>query len=275
MKKLRQRELTIYGKATRAFVDYEDYSKDECILYYQILEKVVRQSEPISSNYLLSGLKTIVEEMGSLKQLFKMRFSAENDLSVSQLAKNLKLSKQGLLKMFDKGYKFIRAREDRYDISKRISMLSHAIEQLKQTRQKHGSEYVKNQMSIDTLNLKTHTYNCLKTAGIKTVEQFMTLKLRDIKSIKGVGEKTFNDIVKSQQELKRSLGGRIQDESKLRVEDLELGTRSENCIRLLGVQTIDEFLELTKFDILSIWHAGEKTWQEIYHKQQSLKLGNV
>ena len=275
MKKNSDILMELYGKATRVFVDYEDYTKEECVFYYRVLEKVIDDVEPKISNYLISGLAAIIETSEPLKDLLYVRFSIHSKLSLINLAKELNISKQGLLQKLQKGFNFIKCRDSQYDISKRIALLNQSISHLQMVRQTHENEYKRKSLPIETLPLKKRTYTCLRNSGIDTVAAFMALKESEIKLIPGVGEKTHYDIVETQQKLFAAFNNEQYQKAEPTLEQLGLSNRAVNCIRHIGVKTIEEFINLTKRDVLAAWHAGEKTWQEIYEKQQILKRGEI
>lgn len=302
--------LAIYGCATRAFVDYENYTKEECIFYYQILEKIVEPKSIRYSNYFISGLKSIVEQPGFLhRKIFETRFSVTNELSVVQIAKALKISKQGLLQRFEEGYRFIRCRDSKYDISKRIALLTYSIsylhkmieqgccfikclgikhdindridllkqsaERLQRIQNTHGVQYASKNLPIETLPLKKRTYRCLNELGIGSVAQFMALKQQEIEGQAGIGGKTLFDIATNQTRLRNDFNNIIYDDVELSLDALGLGVRAMKCVQNIGVKTIEEFIELPQATVFNQWHIGEKTWQEIYEKQQILKYGDV
>ena len=275
MKTTSDKSATFYGKATRVFVDYEDYTREECIFYYLVLEKVIGIAGLKPSNYFISGLAAVIESSDFIKTLFAERFSAQNELSVDEMAKELKLTKQGLLLRFEEGYNFIRSRDSQYDISKRIALLNHSIRYLENKSQTHAHQYKRKKLPLETLPLRTHAYNCLKEYGIHTVAAFMALKEDEIKTMPGVGEKTFYSIVAVQRKLLDEFNSVGCKEYELSLDELGLGVRAINCVRRIGVKTVEEFINLTKADVLKVWHTGEKTWLEIYEKQQSLKFGEI
>lgn len=271
-----KRMMELYGKATCVFVDYEDYSREECIFYYRILEKVTGAVELPVSNYFISELKAIMEQPEFLhKALFETRFFAENQLRLIDIAKKLNITKQGLLLRFEEGYEYIRKQDNRYDISKRIAILNQAIAQLQKVRETHGLQYRNKKLSIETLPLKQRTYTCLKSGGVSTIAQFMALKESEARNIPGVGEKTVYDIIENQRKLMAKFNNTSYKEFDISLEGLGLGARAIHCLRRIGVKTIEEFTKLTKEDVLKAWHVGEKTWQEIYQKQQMLKYGDI
>lgn len=49
-------------------------------------------------------------------------------------------------------------------------------------------------MKIDRLNLSVRAWNCLKRAGIDTVEQLRTKTTKDLQKIRGMGVKTIEEI---------------------------------------------------------------------------------
>lgn len=266
----------VYGQATRAFIDYEDYTMEECIFYYQILEKVVGVPELQHSNYLIAGLKSIMSSPEFLhKTLFETRFAVENEMTVSELSRKLKISKQGLLNRFEDGYNFIKRQDDKYDIAKRIALLNRSIVQLQNARDTHSKQYASKGLSIETLPLKQRTYTCMERAGVKTIAQFMALKETEIRNIPGAGEKTIEDILTNQAKLVAKFNNCTYQDVGIYLEKLGLGVRAMHTIRRLGIKTIEEFASLTRKQVLNVCNAGEKTWQEIYEKQQSLKYGNI
>ena len=71
-----------------------------------------------------------------------------------------------------------------------ISSLSDDSERLKQ-------------MPIENLNLKTRSYNALKTKGIENVYDLIQLESESIKSLKGIGQVSINDIENNIKEIKK------------------------------------------------------------------------
>ena len=55
------------------------------------------------------------------------------------------------------------------------------------------------------------------------------------------------------------------------IDDLELSVRASNVLRRRGrVETLDDFMALTKSDILAQPNAGTRTWREIEQVQKWL-----
>lgn len=276
MIRLSKNEYELYGRATRVFVDYEKYSQEECVSYYRILEHLNEGREIYNSNYLISGIEEIIRQTDfAYKDIFMLRFIADNCLSVYDIAEQIGITKQGLLLRYEEAYKYIRNQVDKYDIAKRLAMLKGAMEQLQMIRDEHSSKCLTKTVGIETLGLRPRAYNCLKSVGIDTVAQFACLNVAQIKSIPGVGPRTFEDIVKSQKRLIDDASGLKYPETTLSLDSLGLGERAKRCLKHLNVKTLEDFMRLSKEDVMGVWHAGEKTWKEIFEKQHILKLGRV
>ena len=54
--------------------------------------------------------------------------------------------------------------------------------------------------SISKLGLSTRLFNCLTKAGVTTIEQIIQMSDDEIRNIKNVGEKSFNEIIKAREE---------------------------------------------------------------------------
>lgn len=263
----------LYCEATRAFVDYENYSREECVFYYRILERLTEGQEIHSGNYFISGMEYIIKQPDfSYKDIFEMRFMPQKNLSIYDIAEQLGITKPALLQRYSVACKYIRNQADRYDIRKRQK---GTFGQLEAVRDNCGSQQLTRNAGLEALGLRTRAYNCLKAAGIDTVEQIASLSAEQIKAIPGVGPKIFEEIVKNQQNFIRDQNSVKSTEWVLVLEILGLDIRDKRCLNDLGVRNLDDFMRLTKQDVLSVWKAGEKTWENIYEKQQLLKSGTA
>lgn len=137
-----------------------------------------------------------------------------------------------------------------------------------------GQEYFEN-LPIDVLGFNNRVRYALKKSGVYIVRQFREMSLEEAYRIRGIGKKSFDDIVKKKQELENK-----RDDSSTLIEhpclvELNLDPRAMRCIRLLGVKTVQEFLLLTREQVINVWHISEKTWNEIYERQQSLQKQKI
>ncbi|MBQ8044454.1 MAG: hypothetical protein IJ272_10005 [Clostridia bacterium] len=272
MARLNARQTQLYGEATRIFVDYAEYTREECIFYYNLLRRVHKAEELNPSGYLISGVKKVVNSVFEHKTILEWRFGFDNTQSVAEMAEKIGITKQGLLLRFEDAYRKIRAMDYEYDIHKRMEMLKNTLQILEDLRTKHKVGYCKSDLPLDVLPLSSRAQYSLTRSGITTVGQFVKMTRSDFATIKGVGEKTLENIVENQRKL---LEAKNVVDKPFTVEELGLSTRATVRLRRIGIETLEQFLSLKKERLLRAWSTGEKTWQEIYNKQQQLKRGDI
>lgn len=56
-----------------------------------------------------------------------------------------------------------------------------------------------------------------------------------------------------------------------KIDDLGMSTRARRVLRQLGVQTLEEFLSLTKNRVAAVRGSGERTTSEILALQETLR----
>jgi DNA-directed RNA polymerase subunit alpha len=61
------------------------------------------------------------------------------------------------------------------------------------------------ELSIDDLELSVRSYNCLKRAGINTVQELITRSLDDMIKVRNLGKKSLDEIANKLKELNLSL----------------------------------------------------------------------
>lgn len=59
---------------------------------------------------------------------------------------------------------------------------------------------------------------------------------------------------------------------KDQISELELSVRTANTLRINGVNTIEDVMNLTFDQVMSFPNAGRKTWREIEEVQENLSL---
>lgn len=141
-------------------------------------------------------------------------------------------------------------------------------------------------MTIENLNLKKRTYNSLKRAGIKTVEEIINLSFKDLKGVSNLGNKCFEDLVDKIHSLNllfkdellnnnlnenskvlqiEALKEKIKEEKyiEINVLDLKFSTNASKCLLENNIKTlydlilIPEYL-LKKVEGLNIKQINEK-----------------
>lgn len=272
MARLNARQTQIYGEATRIFVDYVEYTREECIFCYNLLRRVHKGEELNTSSYLISGVKKVIDSIFEYKKILEWRFGLDGAESVAKMAERMGITKQGLLWRFEDAYRKIRSVDYEYNISKRIEMLKNTLQILEDLRTKHKVGYCKSDLTLDVLPLNSRAQYSLTQAGITTIGQFMKMTRNDFTTIEGVGEKTLENIIENQRKL---LDAKNVVDKPFTVEELGLSTRATVRLQRIGIETLEQFLSLSKERLLRAWSTGEKTWQEIYNKQQSLRRGVI
>lgn len=58
---------------------------------------------------------------------------------------------------------------------------------------------------------------------------------------------------------------------ELPIDQLELSVRTSNVLRMAGIETIEQFLELNRNYVMRLPNAGVKTWREVDEVQRYLK----
>lgn len=153
-----------------------------------------------------------------------------------------------------------------------------------------GSRHISLNTEILKLDLSTLASNRLMKNGIFTVEKMLSLSEEDVRSMKGVGTKTADEIVNAIDELKGDLLGiennteesymsdDTQEESanpvsvvynskdislETDIVDLGLSNKASNRLIINGINTVGEMLLLTEQDVTSMRSVGKKTAEEI------------
>ncbi len=270
-----KKAMEYYGNAMRVFVDWRRYKLNECIFYYRLLKKVVDDNKPIESNYFISGLKEIINQPGfAYKEILEQRFGSVEYKCVSDMAREIGITKQGLLLRFEKAYEYIRKQETLFDINKRMAILQEALDTLRNAKMEHEKEKIPNEESINALGLKKRSRTCLNSVGITTASQLLEITDKQIMEIPGAGVKTLEDILECQKRLRDAINTSCIKRN-LDIDGLHLSSRASRCLDELNVKTVVDFLKLTKREVLSVWHIGKSTWEEIYQKQMEIRMSGL
>ena len=127
-------------------------------------------------------------------------------------------------------------------------------------------------LPIDTLDFSNRVNNALKSKGIYTIKQLLDLSVEDIYTMRGIGEKSFNEVLDKRHQLAAKYDNNLYEEAVLPLLALDLSSRAMNCLIYIRIKTLDEFMQLTREKVTAVRYIGEKTWQEIYAKQQALQF---
>ena len=67
-------------------------------------------------------------------------------------------------------------------------------------------------IKIDTLNLSARCFNCLDRSGLKYVGELVIMSENELKNIKNMGKKSYDEIADKLEELGYPVGGEIADD---------------------------------------------------------------
>ena len=85
-------------------------------------------------------------------------------------------------------------------------------------------------MKIDELNLTVRPSNCLKRAGILTVEQLMSMSKEELMAVKGMGLHSVAEVIEAVKKLSMTTGDRVRGMDD---EALARFIRNEQCDAVL------------------------------------------
>ena len=67
-------------------------------------------------------------------------------------------------------------------------------------------------IKIDTLNLSARCFNCLDRSGLKYVGELVIMSENELKNIKNMGKKSYDEITEKLEELGYPVGGEISED---------------------------------------------------------------
>ena len=109
-------------------------------------------------------------------------------------------------------------------------------------------------------------FNLLRIHEIKTIQQFINLSTTELLNMKGMGEKSFENIFKVRESLKKPLKPNYEYE----IDSLHLSARTYHALRRIGVETLQDFLNLTSTQVLNIKQIGKKSYEEVVSVRERL-----
>lgn len=128
---------------------------------------------------------------------------------------------------------------------------------------------------VSVLNLGTRASNCLRKAGIITIGDLVERSEHDLRRIWSMGEGMLQEIV----DALGKHGLRLDDDSATDgaafsddVGVLNLGVRASNCLRLIGIRTVQDLVEWSAHDLAKTRNLGRQTLAEIIERLKDHKL---
>ncbi|MCY4373714.1 MAG: hypothetical protein OXC31_08025 [Spirochaetaceae bacterium] len=139
---------------------------------------------------------------------------------------------------------------------------------------------------VSVLNLSVRPSNCLRRAGIRTIGDLVERSEHDLRGIRGLGAGTLQEIVDALGENGLRLGSKAAVHGKVMASQgvapaaqtayratlsdgvavLHLGVRASNCLRSIGVRTIQDLVEWSAHDLSKTRNLGKQTLEEIVER---------
>ena len=128
--------------------------------------------------------------------------------------------------------------------------------------------------------------NALELLGIHTVDEFFRTDLTRVLCLKGYGVETYNKLKGKQRKVRRTFQtatmessvsretypeGQEADESLPWEAECPLRFKERKALRLLGVETLEEFLHADLSHVLNLPYMGDTTYQGLSDKQRQLQ----
>jgi len=140
-------------------------------------------------------------------------------------------------------------------------------------------KYEADETDIRNLRISTRLYNILDGAGIRTVQDLSNTTVRQFSEMRGMGEANLGELMLELE----SLGIKNQNKSpenpeestknmELKIGNLEFSTRLYNVLDRAKITTIGDLSNTTVDEFLKIRDIGEKTFDELMTKMDSLGI---
>ena len=122
------------------------------------------------------------------------------------------------------------------------------------------------EMTIEELDLSVRSFNCLKRAGINTVEDLVSKSEDEMMKVRNLGRKSLEEVMveKEDDEKEKVL--------EMSIDELELSVRSYNCLKRAGINTVEELTNKTPEDMMKVRNLGRKSLEEVLAKLKELGL---
>lgn len=138
---------------------------------------------------------------------------------------------------------------------------------LENHEKKVKEENKNDELSIQNIGLSQRAVNSLDRGGIKLLNDLSNITEKDFHRIRGLGEKTTNEIIDKMNEYGISF-----KRDTLYFEELGLSTRAVNSLESHGIKSIYELSNITKADLLEISDLGTKTINEIIEMMKKYEI---
>ena len=136
-------------------------------------------------------------------------------------------------------------------------------------------------IKISDFPLSVRSQNCLKIAKINTLEDFLRLSDEELIKLRNLGQKSFdeikykileqNDLLNADFILKDNISIPYykqynlvpEDYWHIKISDFPLSVRSQNCLKIAKINTLEDFLRLSDEELMKLRNLGQKSFEEI------------
>ena len=137
----------------------------------------------------------------------------------------------------------------------------------------NNDEEINSELStdIEQLNFSIRTYNCLKRAGIESLDVLAYFTEEELRKVRNLGQRSFEEIVAKMQEY--GIHFETEEEEKnskfsTDMVQLNLSTRAYTCLKREGIKSLDELADMTEERLRNVRGLGKSTFEEIVNKMQ-------
>lgn len=136
---------------------------------------------------------------------------------------------------------------------------------------------------IEKLNMSTRLHNCLRRAGIDTIEKLLVFPTNKWAEVKNMGAKTIDEVKGLVDSIKTGDSEYIlrdyecvqEEDEEIRdncgafeksIDEMDFSVRAYNCLSRAGLTNMSQIVTLTKEELLNIKNMGINTAEEILEK---------
>ena len=150
---------------------------------------------------------------------------------------------------------------------------------------------------IEKLNMSVRLHNCLRRAGVDTVEKLLDFPAEKWSSVRNLGVKTIEEVVALVDSIKKGNGeynlidgvfkvedSPIVDENaentssdafEKSIDEMNLSVRAYNCLSKAGIVSMSQLVVMTREDLMNIRNMGINTVNEILEKVAEIEKDAV
>lgn len=185
-----------------------------------------------------------------------------------------KLPDDGLMKIRNLGRKSL---EEILTVLKKYNLILGTSSQERETEveKKPTNSLPTLEELCDQQEIGVRTYNCLRRAGITTLEEVAEKTYEDMLRVRNLGRRCLDEVIRVLDQYGLKLKEPEKPEldanlAEMSLEDMELSVRSYNCLRRAGVNKLQDIIDLSGEDFIKVRNLGLKSAQEIVEKLAEL-----